>query len=96
MGRFPEYPLTPLRQVGAMCTEPGLRQGQLPWMILSPQGCSHQFVPGSSADCDVGCLAKLLKPLCKRLQPICQSLDGFGHLIGIFPGKARRNGIRTI
>ncbi|TQL16703.1 hypothetical protein FBY58_0245 [Zymomonas mobilis] len=33
-GRLLEYPLTPERQVGAVCIEPGLEQGQLPWMYL--------------------------------------------------------------
>lgn len=33
-GRLLEYPLTPKRQVGAVCIEPRFEQGQLPWMYL--------------------------------------------------------------
>ena len=48
MGRLPEYPLTPKRQVGTMCLGPRSEQGQPPWMYLSPQGCSLKRAPGST------------------------------------------------
>ncbi len=61
MGRFPEYPLTPVTPGGSHMHRTKIQTGTAPLDSESPQGCSHQFVPGSPANSYIGALRLILK-----------------------------------
>ncbi len=61
MGRFPEYPLTPVTPGGSHMHRTRIQTGTAPSDSESPQGCSHQFVPGSPAKSYVSVFRLILK-----------------------------------
>jgi hypothetical protein len=61
MGRFPEYPLTPVTPGGSHMHRTKIQTGTAPSDSESPQGCSHQFVPGSPANPYIVALRLILK-----------------------------------
>ena len=80
MGRFPEYPLTPVTPGGSHMHRTKIQTGTAPLDSESPQGCSHQFVPGSPAITYIGDKVLTLKLNRERFETISQFFNSCSGL----------------
>ena len=93
MGRLPQNPPTPQRQVGDIYPnsqdEPGHRGRDIPHGLLIAPGILLRLVPGSPAVSYVGSGSAVLKPRSKALEPLGERFQRFGEVGAGLSWRAR-------